>query len=130
MSIQEQTILALHGMGYDDLRLTHNSVLIHVEAQGTRITTLAQRARMTKQGMSKLVKEVELLGYVERVPDPEDGRAQLVRLTQRGNALLTDALTHFDAQEAKLKQAIGDRPYDELLDTLKVLAEMFDEDGF
>jgi len=31
-----------------------------------------------------LVNDLERLGYVERVPDPADGRAKLVRLTRRG----------------------------------------------
>jgi DNA-binding PadR family transcriptional regulator len=42
------------------------------------------RARMTKQSMTELVAHLERHGYVERVPDPADGRAKLVRATERG----------------------------------------------
>ena len=130
VNIQEQTIEALHALGFDDLRLSHNNVLIHVEAQGTRITTLAERAKMTKQGMSKLVREVEALGYVERLPDPDDRRAQLVRLTNRGIELMEHALVYFDQKEASLRRRLGDQAYDQLLETLNTLAQWLDEDGF
>ena len=130
VNIQDQTIEALHALGFDDLRLSHNNVLIHVEAEGTRITTLAERAKMTKQGMSKLVREVEALGYVERLPDPDDRRAQLVRLTPRGIEMMERALEHFDQQEASLKRRLGEQAYEQLLATLTTLAQWLDEDGF
>lgn len=36
--------------------------------------------------MLAAVDDLERLGYVERVPNPADGRAKLVRLTERGAA--------------------------------------------
>jgi DNA-binding MarR family transcriptional regulator len=56
---------------------------------------LADRARMTKQSMTELVAHLERQGYVERVPDPADGRAKLVRATYRGRevyAIARDAM--------------------------------------
>ena len=38
-----------------------------------------ERAQITKQSMAELVLHLERLGYVERVPDPSDRRAKLVR---------------------------------------------------
>jgi DNA-binding MarR family transcriptional regulator len=37
------------------------------------------------------VDDLERLGYVERIPDPADGRAKIVRLTPRGVAVATEA---------------------------------------
>lgn len=51
---------------------------------GMRLTELAAGAGMTKQSMGELVDQMEASGYVERVRDPTDGRARLVRLTSRG----------------------------------------------
>ena len=50
-------------------------------------TELAQRAGITKQAISQLVRELEVRGYVEQVPDLTDTRAKIVRLTKRGVAL-------------------------------------------
>lgn len=72
--------------GYPDLRPAHMSIFQHVDHPpgGTRITELAERAQMTKQSMGQLVGDMERLGFVERVVDPTDQRARIVRLTERG----------------------------------------------
>lgn len=70
--------------GFPDIRPTHTIVFALVTAEGIRLSDLAEKAQLTKQLMSYLVDAVEELGYIERVPDPADGRAKLIRLTERG----------------------------------------------
>ena len=41
---------------------------------------------MTKQAVGEAVSDLERLGYAERVADPSDGRAKIIRLTERGRA--------------------------------------------
>lgn len=70
--------------GYTDLRPTHFALLQQLRPEGVRVTELASLAQMTKQSMGALVDYAEERGYVQRVADPSDGRAWLVRLTPRG----------------------------------------------
>ncbi len=49
-----------------------------------RLTELAERSHTTKQAMRYTINQLEAAGYVERVPDPTDGRAKIIRLTERG----------------------------------------------
>ena len=51
---------------------------------GSRLTDLAAGAGLTKQAVGEAVTELERLGYVTRVPDPMDGRAKIIKLTDRG----------------------------------------------
>src|SRR5919202_1948617 len=51
---------------------------------GLRLTELAERTHTTKQALLYTINQLETAGYVERVPDPTDGRAKIIRLTQRG----------------------------------------------
>lgn len=74
----------LRDAGFGDVRPAHGTVFQVLDAEGSRVTELAARAGMTKQAMTELVVHLERGGYVERVPDPRDGRARLVRLTRRG----------------------------------------------
>ena len=74
--------LAEHGFG--DFRPAHGTIGQHIRDQGSRVTELAQLAQVSKPTVVYLVNDLERLGYVERVADPDDGRAKLVRLTERG----------------------------------------------
>jgi DNA-binding MarR family transcriptional regulator len=74
----------LEDAGYADIRPTHGCVFRFVRDDGMRLTELARLAGMTKQSVGEVVDELVDLGYVERIPDPEDRRAKLICLTKRG----------------------------------------------
>ena len=66
------------------MRAPHGNVFQYLDDGGTRVIVLAERAQITKQSMAELVAHLERHGYVERVPDPADRRAKLVRTTRKG----------------------------------------------
>jgi DNA-binding MarR family transcriptional regulator len=70
--------------GFTDLRPGHGCVFGTIDPHGSRLTDLAHRANMTKQSVGEATSDLEQRGYVERVPDPDDGRAKIIRLTERG----------------------------------------------
>lgn len=70
--------------GFGDFRTAHGTIGQHIADRGSRVTELAELAQITKPTVVYLVNDLERLGYVERAPDPADGRAKLVRLTPRG----------------------------------------------
>jgi DNA-binding MarR family transcriptional regulator len=71
--------------GYADIRPGHGCVFGGIDPEnGSRLTELADRAMMTKQSVGEVVSDLEKRGYVERIPDPEDGRAKIIRLTSKG----------------------------------------------
>ncbi len=106
------------------------STLVTLEREGPmRITELAEREQLTQPGMTTLVNRLEQDDYAERVPDPTDGRATLVRLTgagsafiaarreERTQALLAEVARLAPADQAALADALvamenltGDRP--------------------
>jgi DNA-binding MarR family transcriptional regulator len=70
--------------GYGDIRPAHTIIFALLGSEGMRLSELTARAQTTKQVMNYLINSVEKNGYVERLPDPADGRAKIVRLTARG----------------------------------------------
>jgi DNA-binding MarR family transcriptional regulator len=80
----EQLHRRLAERGHADVRIPHAAPLQFLDDEGTQVSELARRAQMTKQSMAELVAHLERHGYVERVPDPADRRAKLVRATPRG----------------------------------------------
>jgi DNA-binding MarR family transcriptional regulator len=99
-----------------------------LDATGARPSTLAQRAGITKQAISQLVRELETRGYVEQVPDSTDTRAKIVRLTKRGVALHAAAaevrLEMQSVAVAKLGKARVSRLRRDLLELAAALEEM------
>ena len=70
--------------GYPDIRVSHSCVFGNIDVEGSRLTDLAERANMAKQSVGEVASDLEQRGYVERVADPTDGRAKIIRLTERG----------------------------------------------
>jgi len=94
--MQELVAQEVARRGFEDLRPALLAVGQHVRADGSRVTELAQLSMLTKPTVVHMVDELERLGYVQRRPDPADGRAKLVVLTERGiraEAAGRDAIT-------------------------------------
>ncbi len=91
--------------GFEDHRVVHHNVMAHVTYEGIRLTELAGKAGITKQAMSELVIDLERLGYLQRTPDPDDGRAKLIGFTEKGLAAVQEAMRAFEEMDA----ALGDR---------------------
>lgn len=111
------------GAGYPQ-KPSHSAVFAQIKREGSRLTDLAKGANMTPQSMSELVAELVELGYVERKPDPTDGRAKLIVLTDRGNACIDAAQTTIQSLEDQLAAILGDRGHRQLRTLLtKLLAD-------
>jgi len=99
----------LRSRGHVGLQPSHQVVFASLGTAGARLTALAERAGMTKQAMGQLVDDLESLGYVERIPDPADGRAKIVRLTPEGRAFLDDAADVISAIWSDYSELLGER---------------------
>jgi DNA-binding MarR family transcriptional regulator len=55
-----------------------------------RLTTLAAKEGISQPSMTQLVQRLQRHGLVTRIPDPDDGRAALIGITECGQALLDD----------------------------------------
>lgn len=107
--------------GYTDLREAHMHVFGNVGIDGIRLTELAARAQLGLATMSELVTELERSGYLERRPDPADGRARLIFPTPRGRQLLDDAGDRVAEIEQHWAEVVGG---DEFERTCRVLARL------
>jgi DNA-binding MarR family transcriptional regulator len=94
--------------GVPGLKASHMAVLPHLDLAGTRATTLAKRMGITKQAVGQLLDEIEALGVIERAPDPADGRARIVRFTERGRAGLLVGLGVLAEIERDLAARVGE----------------------
>ena len=114
--------------GFNGMTPAFASLMPLLDATGARPSTLAQRAGITKQAISQLVRELEVRGYVEQVPDSTDTRAKIVRLTKRGVALhAASAEVRLEMQSvaiAKLGKSRVSRLRRDLIELAAALEEM------
>jgi DNA-binding MarR family transcriptional regulator len=106
-AMNAELIERLAAQGHHEVRLPHGNVLQYLDDDGTRVSVLAERAALTKQAMAQLVAHLEEHGYVERVPDPHDRRAKLVRATARGREVYAIVRTYIAELDARLEFALG-----------------------
>jgi len=107
--------------GFDDLRPAHATVGQHIRDTGSRVTELAELTQLTKPTVTYLVNDLERLGYVERAPDPDDGRAKLVRLTRRGRRAQQAGRKIVAEIERDWSRALGEDDFQALRDLLRRL---------
>ena len=110
--------------GYPELRDAHGCVFRFIEADGLRLTDLAERSGFTKQAVGEVVADLERLGYVERVPDAGDRRAKIIRLTERGRDSRELALQVFDELESEWSAELGEENVAGTRATLESLWEL------
>jgi DNA-binding MarR family transcriptional regulator len=121
----EQLTAALAAAGYPEVRASYGSVLLPLwEQDGLRMGALAERARLSKQTMTTLVRLVERDGLVERCTDPQDGRAVRVWLTSAGSTLGPVAATVVADLHAWVESVLGPRTVGSLRRSLSTIMNM------
>ena len=113
-------------LGHKELRPAHARLMVFLGWEGSRITDIARAQDVSKNAIGQLVTELEDLGYVERVPDPTDGRAKIVRYTDQGRALIADAATTAERLDAEIEAIVGGRRLAQLRSTLADICRHLD----
>jgi DNA-binding MarR family transcriptional regulator len=125
-AMEDRVLSDLAAAGFDDITLAQARVFARIGAKGTRVSDLAEQARVTKQTAGFLVDQLERVGYVRRMPDPTDARARLVVLAERGLAAVEIARrTEADVQ-TEWTGHLGKRATAQLHATLTRLREITD----
>jgi DNA-binding MarR family transcriptional regulator len=125
-ALETRVFDAVAAAGFDDLTMAQARVLQRIGPNGTRLTELAEAAQVTKQTAGFLVDQLERAGYVERVPDPADGRARLVRITDKAAEAIPIADEEITRIEAEWSSHLGARRMANLRDALTRLREITD----
>lgn len=116
--MQTELFERLVAAGLEDARVPHTHVTAYIKAEGSRLTDLAAQARMTLPAMSELVDDLQRLGIVERRPDPRDGRAKLICLTDAGWDAMRTAQGILADLEHEYAELVGAKRFEAAAQTL------------
>ncbi len=124
-AMDDRVVSAMREAGYD-VTVAQARIAQRIADEGSRLTELAERAQVTKQTASLLVAALEQQGLVERVPDPADGRARLIRFTPRGRAAALRAMEVVMDVEREWTEHLGPELAGHLREALMKLREVTD----
>jgi DNA-binding MarR family transcriptional regulator len=105
--------------GFDDLGRAHVRLFRYPTAEGLRPSELAERLQLSKQSVNDLLRDLEARGYLALAPDPADGRARVVRLTDRGRALEGASYEGAEAAQQLIADRLGARRFAQMRDALQ-----------
>jgi len=123
-TLHTRRVLAEHGFG--DLRPMHLLVLERLHHSPVRATALAETLGLTKQATGQIVDRMELFGYVARVRDPNDGRAKLVELADRGRQAADTLRVVAEDTDQRWSKTLGELRYRQLRTALGTLISTTD----
>jgi DNA-binding MarR family transcriptional regulator len=121
--VWQQIYSGVAAAGYDDLNPAHVGLFRYPTLDRLRPTEIADQMQITKQSVNDLVGHLEQCGYLNRVPDPTDGRARVVRLTSKGRRLETVINAQAQSAELEIATLFGPRRFAQLRKALEEFAE-------
>jgi len=107
--------------GHPGLKLSFGQVLTLIGPSGGRIQEIAAIQDVSKQAISAIATELELLGYLRREADPEDARQLVLIFTDRGRDLIADSVESVDQLQAEFADIAGKTAIARLCATLRNL---------
>lgn len=123
--MERRILEALRRQGHT-LSRAQGQVAARLDEGGSRLGPLAEASGTTKQNASFLVGQLEAQGYVERVADPDDARARLIRLTERGREAQRLANAEERRIEDEWRAHLGSAGFERLRQELERLREATD----
>jgi DNA-binding MarR family transcriptional regulator len=122
----ESAVLAVLKAHGHDIALNQARVFQRIVPGGSRFVELAEAAQVSKQTLGSIVDQLEQAGYVERIPDPTDARARLVKVTASGQELVELSVPVVHEVEATWEAYLGRARTRQLRQTLAALREITD----
>jgi DNA-binding MarR family transcriptional regulator len=92
---------------FPGLRTRHYRLLGFIPESGIRPARMVELSGLTKQALAQALQPLEDGGYVDVVPDPDDRRARVVRLSDRGREVIAALLDMQAGYERAWAQRVG-----------------------
>jgi DNA-binding MarR family transcriptional regulator len=105
---------SMRAAGLPTLSRTKSMIMVNISGGITRPSDLARNIGISRQAIQQTLVEMERDALVKLVPDPNDGRAKIVRFSRRGSHIGKAAFSAMNAIEAELAERLGDRTVSQL----------------
>ena len=115
--------------GFPAFQPSFTGTLVQIDTEGTRIGHVAERLHVSRQAASQMIAQIERHGFLERVADPRDARAVVVRHTAQGRRILSTAIEVMLGIESEYESVLGPDGFADLIGLLGRLVAATDPRG-
>ena len=123
-SFDEWALAHLSKEGYPEVKMAYMPFLMNIEIEGTTNNELSQKLRVSKQAMSKTLKELEKLNLIEAKPNPTDARSSIILLTQYGMKMVIHTRKKLDNLTKDYIAVIGKKKFYDMIDSLNTIIDI------
>jgi MarR family transcriptional regulator, 2-MHQ and catechol-resistance regulon repressor len=118
-AVEQNALRSVSGLGLGLSDFAVLEVLLHKGAQPVNV--IGQRVLLTSGSITTAIDRLEARQLVHRTPHPEDGRARLVELTEKGKRLIECA---FGQHAADLEETVAVLSTNERLELIRLLKKL------
>lgn len=110
-TLYQRIMNCLHQTGYQGLKLSHALILLQLSDKGARISDIASSQAVSKQAIGQIATELEHLGFIQKLNDPNDKRAKRIMISSQGIVLVRKAASFLLQVEQQLAEEIGEQSF-------------------
>lgn len=104
--------------GYSYFKMAYMPFIMNISNTGSTNNEIALKAKVTKQAMSKVVKELLQHGIIKIEKHADDKRASLIFLTPKGKKLVVDTKSCVIVLSEEYKEIVGTENFDIMIECM------------
>ncbi len=121
----ERIMEVLRRMGHENdgtkghpVKMAYMPFIMIIGPDGATNNEIAQHANVSKQAMSKVMKELQELGFIIVKPHEGDKRSSQIYLSDKGKEFVLQARICMNELMEEYRQAIGQERYETMIDVM------------
>ncbi len=109
--------------GYPYFRMSYMPFIMNISNSGSTNNEIAQRAKVTKQAMSKVVKELTSLGLIRVEKHPTDARATMIYLSEAGEKFVAQSKSCVYGLHDQYEEILGAEALNQMLESMHKIVQ-------
>jgi DNA-binding MarR family transcriptional regulator len=114
----EWAIECLGDHGYPNFKVAYFAILKNIGPEGTTNNELADKACVSKQATSKVIRELEDFGLITSVSHEADSRRFIIKLTKKGKELVIKATEMVFERTKEYEKLVGKEEFNQAMDIM------------
>jgi DNA-binding MarR family transcriptional regulator len=107
----------------DDFKISYMPFIANVDPKGSTNNSIANAAKLTKQGMSRTIAELEGHGLIKTEKILKDKRSTSIKLSKKGEKFMNNAFGEVQQLTETYKKLVGEKNYATAMDVIaKIVA--------